>query len=86
MTADPQDEESRPERLHRLDRIFPSFPIYFVTACTFDRKPVLTKREVHNAFLKHSLATGRSAARTLARTSSCAITCIYSSLWRTTKS
>jgi putative transposase len=51
MTAEPQNEASRPERLRRLDRIFPSAPIYFVTACTFNRKAVLGTREVHEAFL-----------------------------------
>jgi putative transposase len=52
MTAEPQNEESRPERLRRLDRIFPPVPIYFVTACTFSRKAVLATREVHEAFLE----------------------------------
>ena len=52
MTAEPQNEESRPERLRRLDRIFQAFPIYFVTACTFARKAVLSTDEVHKAFLE----------------------------------
>src|SRR3954470_8719714 len=56
MTADPQNEEARPERLRRLDRIFQAFPIYFVTACTFARKTVLATREVHEVFLEFARA------------------------------
>ena len=56
MTAEPQNEESRPERLRRLDRIFQAFPIYFVTACTFNRKAVLATREVHEVFLEFARA------------------------------
>jgi REP element-mobilizing transposase RayT len=51
MTAEPRNEESRSERLRRLERIFPAFPIYFVTACTLDRKHLLATREVHEAFV-----------------------------------
>ena len=51
MTADPQNEEPRKERLRRLDRIFPAFPIYFVTACTSQRRPILARGEVHEAFV-----------------------------------
>lgn len=50
MTADSQDEEVRKERLRRLDRIFATSPIYFVTACTFDRRSILAKHEIHEAF------------------------------------
>lgn len=52
MTAEPQNEKLRPERLRRLDRIFSPIPIFFVTACTFDRKPVLASGEIHKAFLE----------------------------------
>jgi REP-associated tyrosine transposase len=52
MTAEPQNEEPRPDRLRRLDRIFASSPIYFVTACTFDRRAILAKPEIHQTFLK----------------------------------
>jgi REP-associated tyrosine transposase len=51
MTAEPRNEEPRPERLRRLDRIFPALPIYFVTACAFARKAVLATGEVHEAFV-----------------------------------
>jgi putative transposase len=37
-------------RLHRLDWVFADHPIYFVTACTFDRKSFLACAEVHEAF------------------------------------
>jgi putative transposase len=52
MTADPQNKDSRAERLRRLDRIFAAFPIYFVTTCTFARKAFLATREIHDAFLE----------------------------------
>ena len=51
MTADPPNDLERTERIRRLDRIVPRFPIYFVTACAFDRKPILTKHEVIQALL-----------------------------------
>jgi len=39
-------------RLKRLDRLFTSHPLYFVTACTEDRKPILANATVHEAFRK----------------------------------
>jgi REP element-mobilizing transposase RayT len=51
MTADPQNDPVRAERIRRLDRVFQRFPIYFITACASDRKPILTRREVRDAFL-----------------------------------
>jgi putative transposase len=56
MTAEPQNEESRPDRLRRLDRIFSSAPIYFVTACTLNREAVLATREAHEAFWEFARA------------------------------
>jgi putative transposase len=52
MTAEPQNEESRPDRLRRLDRIFSSAPIYFVTACTFNRRAILANPEIQRTFLE----------------------------------
>ena|GEM_PF-418655 len=37
----------RSPRLKRLDRLFVSHPLYFVTACTEDRKPILANAKVH---------------------------------------
>ena len=37
-------------RLHRLDRVFVDAPIYFVTACTLDRRAILDCEAVHEAF------------------------------------
>jgi REP element-mobilizing transposase RayT len=37
-------------RLRRLDRVFGEPPIYFVSACTVDRKALLACAEVHDAF------------------------------------
>ena len=56
MTADPQNEEPRKERLQRLARIFPPSPIYFVTACTFDRRPILAGPAIHQSFMDFAAA------------------------------
>ena len=37
-------------RLKRLGRLFTSHPLYFVTACTEDRKPILANTKVHEDF------------------------------------
>lgn len=37
-------------RLRRLDRVFVDSPIYFITACSVDRRPILHCEVVHNAF------------------------------------
>ena len=50
MTADPQNERPRKERLRRLNRVYARSPIYFVTACAFARKNILARREVQQAF------------------------------------
>jgi REP element-mobilizing transposase RayT len=52
MTADPLDDKPRTERLRRLERIFASSPIYFVTACAFNRRSILAAPAVHHAFLR----------------------------------
>ncbi len=39
-------------RLGRLDRIYMRAPIYFVTACTAQRRPLLAKQDVHEAFIR----------------------------------
>jgi len=46
MTAD-----DRKQRLHRLDRIFVRTPIYFVTTCTRNRRAILARESVHEAFV-----------------------------------
>lgn len=38
------------QRLRRLDRIFPRTPIYFITACTDKRRPLLANDAVHENF------------------------------------
>ena len=43
--------ENRKPRLHRLDRVFVHSPIYFVTACTHERRKILATAKVHEAFL-----------------------------------
>jgi putative transposase len=56
MTADPQNDKPRTERLRRLDRIFPRSPLYFVTACTWNRKSILATPDLHEAFRRFALA------------------------------
>jgi putative transposase len=34
----------------RLDLLFPSNPVFFVTACTYRRRPLLADDAVHNVF------------------------------------
>jgi REP element-mobilizing transposase RayT len=38
--------------LKRLDRLFISHPLYFITACTEDRKSILANPTIHEAFQK----------------------------------
>jgi REP element-mobilizing transposase RayT len=40
------------QRLKRLDRLFTSHPLYFVTTNTEDRKPILANAKVHKDFRK----------------------------------
>lgn len=40
------------ERLHRLEQIFVENPVYFVTLCAADRKPILADQKVHAAFVR----------------------------------
>ena len=42
-------EEHRP-RLNRLERLFTRHPLYFVTACTDDRHPILANPQIHESF------------------------------------
>jgi putative transposase len=39
------------QRLHRFDRTFVRTPIYFVTACTHNRRGILATKSVHEAFV-----------------------------------
>src|SRR5882724_648167 len=48
MTA----ENSRPQRLGRLDAIFVESPIYFVTACTNRRRKILANRQIHESLIE----------------------------------
>src|SRR6476646_2103271 len=52
MTADPRNEQLRKERLRRLDRIFAPSPIFFVTACSFNRRSILANASVHRSFVE----------------------------------
>jgi putative transposase len=54
-----------PERLRRLEQIFERSPIYFVTACTYERRAILSNESTHKAFrifaeqgLEHGAAIG----------------------------
>lgn len=48
--------DERPPRLKRLDQLFTTHPLYFVTACTANRKPVLANAKVHDDFRKFCAA------------------------------
>jgi REP element-mobilizing transposase RayT len=51
----------------RLDRVIPNNPVFFVTACTYRRRPALATRAVKQAFVcfaeraytDHNIAVGR---------------------------
>lgn len=43
-----------PERPRRLDRVYLRAPIYFITACTAKRRPLLACEEVHSTFVEFS--------------------------------
>ena len=49
MTAD------RKKRLHRLELIYVRSPIYFVTTCTFERRKLLAREPIHEAFVQFAL-------------------------------
>ncbi len=56
----------QPPRLRRLDQLYVRAPIYFVTACTHERQPLLANAATHDAFLQftrgayeHGVALGR---------------------------
>jgi hypothetical protein len=50
-SENPVSIDSVPNRLGRLDRIYVRAPIYFLTACTAQRRPILAKQDVHEAFI-----------------------------------
>lgn len=54
MTAEDGDltNSARPDRLRRLERIFPYSQTYFVTACTAKQRPLLAVPEVYQAILR----------------------------------
>lgn len=42
-----------PERLRRLESTFECLPIYFVTACTYERRHILNNTDVHSHLVKY---------------------------------
>jgi putative transposase len=44
--------EIRKRRLGRLDLVFVRSPIYFITACTQNRRNILTMPPIHETFLR----------------------------------
>jgi hypothetical protein len=65
MTAD-----DRKLRLRRLDRIFARTSIYYVTACTHNRRQILACDSVHQSFMDFA-REAPAAVRGLALTFSC---------------
>jgi putative transposase len=43
--------ENRKKRLHRLEMVFVRSPIYFVTACTINRRHLLPSTAIHERFI-----------------------------------
>ena len=41
-----------PERLRRLEYVFQRSPIYFVTACTQERRRILNNADVHQQYVE----------------------------------
>jgi len=53
MTAERNvGDKARNARLRRLERVFVSVPVYFVTANTVSRRSILAVPEIHRAFLE----------------------------------
>jgi REP element-mobilizing transposase RayT len=44
-------KRSMDERLRRLEQVYERHPIYFLTACTRDRRKMLASDAVHGAFI-----------------------------------
>jgi REP element-mobilizing transposase RayT len=60
MRSEENNDGHRPplqwkRRLARLDRIYVRHPIYFVTANTAKRRPILTDHHVHDTFISFAL-------------------------------
>ena len=49
-------ETPRPQRLGRLESVFIRSPIYFLTACTSNRRKILTNSATHEAFIEFAHA------------------------------
>jgi REP element-mobilizing transposase RayT len=66
-SAMPATDERMHKHLHRLERVWVDWPIYFITTCTFERRPILTSREVAEILIdewqqshnRHGWAIGR---------------------------
>jgi hypothetical protein len=59
------------DRLRRLERIFQRHPLYFITACAFERRDVLANPDVHTRLVEfgkegpaHRAWLGRKASST----------------------
>ena len=74
-----------PERLRRLDEIFVKSPIYFVTACSAARKPLLANEDIHNAFKDFAAKKAKASGFLLEHISSCLIAFTFSSVLKKTK-
>ena len=51
-----------PDRLRRLDFTFQRQPIYFITACTRDRRAILNNKAVHRQFVEFANAGEKCGA------------------------
>ncbi|MGH9430926.1 MAG: REP-associated tyrosine transposase [Terriglobia bacterium] len=55
-----------PPRLHRLPTLFTSWPLYFITVCTYHRQRLLNTSAIHDAFLAFA-RSGRERGITVGR-------------------
>src|SRR5262249_49171846 len=39
----------------RLRCVFDDYPVYFITACTYNRRRILDRREIHEVFIRFAL-------------------------------
>ena len=50
------------ERLRRLEVVFERYPIYFVTACTAERRLLLANSAIHDAFVRFAQSAAERGA------------------------
>ena len=57
------EQSLKKRRLRRLDRVFVDSPIFFITACSVDRRPILERESLHDTFRTFCLDSPQHGAR-----------------------